>query len=156
MKPFRWKRLARCLVAMLIPFVGFSARAGSRYETYIHAGFLDHKTGTSLVGYAHSYRQTKTDDFFLGVGTGVAVITASAGWKHTFYDKNIQGYSVFAVHAMSSFGAIYLAPFASFGAEKNLFGDVYLNVGANATLRPGPSDGLSVVTLPNVNLSMRH
>ena len=156
MKLMRWNRLAKCLMALLIPFMGFTARAGSRYETYIHAGFLDHKTGFSLVGYAHSYRQTKTDDFFLGVGTAVSIITASAGWKHTFYDRNIQGYSVFAVHAVSSFGGIFMAPFASFGAEKNLFDDVYLNVGANATLRPGPNNGLSVVTFPNVNVSMRY
>lgn len=149
-------RLSRVLVTFCLLVFSPQVFASPQYKTYVHAGFLDHKTGTSLVGYAHSVHQTSQNDFFLGVGTAVTIVTASAGWRRTFYDQWVQGYSVLALHAVTAMGGVFFAPFASLGAEKHLFGSVYLNVGVNATLRPGATSGVTAVTVPNVNLSMRY
>ena len=57
--------LLRLLVIFYLLVLSPQVFALPQYKTYVHAGFLDHKTGTSLVGYAHSVHQTSQNDFFI-------------------------------------------------------------------------------------------
>lgn len=128
----------------------------SQPSRYLAIGFLDHKTGTSLVGFAKTLWQNDRHEVFIGGGTLVAMFTASFGWKYYFNHKVFQLYSVVAIQGVSSMGGMFNAPFISFGAEKRLWKKLYINGGMNSTIRPHPEKSLEFVNLPTLNLNYRY
>ena len=94
---------------------------------YIAVGFLDHKTGISLVGYARTLKQTEKHEFFIGAGTMIAAFTASAGWKYYFNYAPIQFYSVLSIQGVNGMGGSFITPVISLGVEKNLYKKWFIN-----------------------------
>jgi|TARA_B100001079_G_scaffold105777_1_gene90813 hypothetical protein len=123
-------------------------------KNYRSIGFLDHKTGFSLLGYARTLKTHKKNEFFAGVGTLIAANTLSLGWKYSFiqkpviYDPNtgdpITGFStgliddyyvVASIQSVAGMGGGFVAPFFSAGFEKRLTKKIYINIGINSMLR---------------------
>ena len=90
-------------------------------ERYVAIGFLDHKTGISLVGYARTLKETKKHEYFIGACTMISSFTASAGWKYYFNDAPIQFYSVLLIQGVNGMGGGFIAPVISLGVEKKNF-----------------------------------
>ena len=57
---------------------------------YRSIGFLDHKTGLSLFGYARTLKIHNNNEFFAGIGTLIAANTISLGWKYTFLNEPVK------------------------------------------------------------------
>jgi|GEM_PF-835490 len=125
-------------------------------KKYLSVGFLDHKTGMSLIGYAQTLKQTEKHEFFVGGGTLIAMFTASAGWKYFFYDGYIQAYSVLSIQGVSGMGGGFIAPVISLGIEKRLYKKWFINLGGNSTIRPHPDKAFEFVTFPAININKRY
>jgi len=125
-------------------------------DRYVSVGFLDHKTGTSLVGFAKTIWQNDKHDIFIGGGTLIAAFTASIGWKYYFNDSSFRPYSVLAIHGVSNMGGSFSAPFVSLGVEKNIWKRLFINGGLNSTIRPHPDKGLDFVNFPTIHLNYRY
>ena len=123
-------------------------------KNYRSIGFLDHKTGFSLLGYARTLKTHKKNEIFAGVGTLIAANTLSLGWKYLFikkpviYDPNtgnpITGFSTgliddyyvaASIQSVMGMGGGFVAPFFSAGIEKRLTKKIYINIGINSILR---------------------
>ena len=55
-------------------------------------GFLDSRTGLSLIGLSYDIYQDNRNEIFIGGGTAILAFTGSLGWKHYFsdtYNNNI-------------------------------------------------------------------
>ena len=138
------------LIALLIMGCVF----GSKH--YVAVGFLDHKTGISLVGYARTLKQTEKHEIFVGAGTMIAAFTASAGWKYYFNYAPIQFYSVLSIQSVNGMGGAFITPVISLGVEKNLNKKWFINFGAISMVRPHPDKPIDFVTLPAININMRY
>jgi len=125
-------------------------------KRYLCIGFLDHKTGTSLIGYARTLMNNNTHELFVGLGTLFTMFTLSVGWKYYFNDSPLQVYSVFAVQGISGMGGSLTAPFISLGFEKILTKKLYLNLGVNLFIRIYSNKSTELVTYPNININMRY
>ena len=58
-------------------------------------GFLDSRTGLSLIGLSYDIYQDRRNEIFVGGGTALLAFTGSIGWKHYFsdtYNNNINIY----------------------------------------------------------------
>ena len=125
-------------------------------EHYVAVGFLDHKTGMSLVGYARTLKQTEKYDFFIGAGTLIAAFTASAGWKYYFNDAPIKFYSVLSMQGINGMGAGFIAPVISLGFEKNLYKKWHVNFGVISMVRPHPDKPIELKAFPTININKRY
>ncbi|MBL7012807.1 MAG: hypothetical protein ISR83_00165 [Candidatus Marinimicrobia bacterium] len=131
-------------------------QGSTRTKGYLAVGFLDHKTGTSLVGLAKTLWQKDHHEIFIGGGTLIAAFTASLGWKYYFSNTPVRPYVVLAIHGISGMGGSFKAPFISVGLEKNIWKKLYINGGFNSTIRPHSEAGLDFVNLPTINLNYRY
>ena len=55
-------------------------------------GFLESRTGLSLIGLSYDIYQDRRNEIFVGGGTALLAFTGSIGWKHYFsdtYNNNI-------------------------------------------------------------------
>jgi hypothetical protein len=125
-------------------------------DEYISAGFLDHKTGMSLIGYARTLKTVDRHEFFVGGGTLIAAITLAIGWKYYLHDSQIPLYSVVAFHGVSGMGGEFGAPFISLGAEKSITEKLYINAGLNTTIRMYNNRSPELISFPNINLNWRY
>ena len=125
-------------------------------ERYVAVGFLDHKTGISLVGYARTLKQTEKHEFFIGAGTMISAFTASAGWKYYFNDAPIQFYSVLSIQGVNGMGGGFIAPVISLGVEKKLYKKWFINFGTISMVRPHPDKPIDFVTFPTINVNRRY
>ena len=125
-------------------------------ERYVAAGFLDHKTGISLAGYAITMKQTEKYEIFIGAGTMIAAFTVSAGWKYYFNNSPIKYYSVFSMQGINGMGGSFIAPVISLGVEKNFYKKWYINLGAISIIRPHPDKSIDLVTYPTININKRY
>ena len=123
---------------------------------YVSVGFLDHKTGTSLVGYARTMKKFDKHELFIGAGTVIAAVTFSAGWKYYLSDSPLQVYSVVSVQNAIGMGGSFIAPFISLGIEKRITKKMYFNLGLNTTIRVYPDRPVEFVMFPNVNINFRY
>lgn len=131
--------------------------AGDRItKNYLALGFLDHKTGGSLIGYAKTFISSKDNDVFIGAGTLIAAFTLSLGWKYYLINKPISVYSVLAVQGISAFSGGFIAPFISIGIEKEIFDKIFINIGVNSTVRVYKKRSTELVNFPNVNINYRY
>ena len=62
----------------------------SKPKHYRSAGFLDHKTGMSLVSYARTLKYHNKSEYFVGIGTLIAANTFALGWKYSFLQPETQ------------------------------------------------------------------
>ncbi|SVD79142.1 uncharacterized protein METZ01_LOCUS431996, partial [marine metagenome] len=122
---------------------------------YVSVGFLDHKTGNSLVGYARTLKKVDKHELFVGVGTLVAMNTLSAGWKYYLLDSPIHLYSVVSIQGIAGMGGGFISPFLSVGAEKSITDKLYINLGLNTVIRVYKNRPNELVPFPNVNLNWR-
>ncbi|MDP6684617.1 MAG: hypothetical protein QGH24_01590 [Candidatus Marinimicrobia bacterium] len=125
-------------------------------DKYISVGFLDHKTGMSLVGYARTLKTMENHEFFIGVGTLLAANTIAAGWKSYLNDSPIHIYSVVSIQGVAGMGGEIVAPFVSIGGEKSITEKLYINAGLNTLLRIYNYRSPELVPFPNVNLNWRY
>ena len=51
-------------------------------------GFLDSRTGLSLIGLSYDFYQDSRNELFIGGGTALLAFTGSIGWKHYFSDTD--------------------------------------------------------------------
>ena len=84
--------MKRIILLSIISGVLFGQQSKPKY--YRSAGFLDHKTGMSLVSYARTLKHHNKSEYFVGIGTLIAANTFALGWKYSFlqpeteYDPN--------------------------------------------------------------------
>ena len=123
---------------------------------YVSVGFLDHKTGTSLVGYARTIKKFDKHELFIGAGTVIAAVTFSAGWKYYLLASPLQFYSVVSVQNATGMGGSFIAPFISLGIEKHITKKIYFNLGLNTTIRVYSDRPEEFVMFPNVNINLRY
>ena len=127
---------------------------------YMSLGFLDHKTGISLVEYARTLKKVDKHELFVGVGTLIALNTLSVGWKYYLSDSPVHFYSVIAAQGavgMSVKFNILPIVFASVGFEKAIFKHIWINLGVNSTARLylDGSHNTDFLVLPNANINWR-
>ena len=60
-------------------------------------GFLDHKTGSSAIGYTRSILQNANNEVFVGFGTAIAINTFVIGYKKYLLRSTVDGYGVISV-----------------------------------------------------------
>ena len=125
-------------------------------ERYVCVGFLDHKTGTSLLGYARTLIKNEKHEMFMGIGTLIAANTLSIGWKYYFLDSHIQSYSVLSIQAIAGMGGSFIAPFISLGIEKSFTEKLFFNLGLNATIRVYSHRPIEIIPFPNININYRY
>ena len=153
---------------------------------YRSIGFLDHKTGLSLLGYARTLKIHNNNEFFVGIGTLIAANTISLGWKYSFLNKPVKlnpdtgdpivGFStgliddyyvVASIQSVAGMGGSIIAPFFSGGIEKRLTKKIYINVGVNSIFRYYGSESVDsetgevrpaqeFITFPTIHLSLRY
>lgn len=149
-------KILKIIVIYVVVFNIVSAENPAKPKKYFSVGFLDHKTGMSLVSYAKTLFQNDNHDIFLGGGTAIALFTGSLGWKYTFYSGNVQTYSVIALHAVSGMGGGFYAPFFSIGIEKELTKNIFINGGVNSIVRTHPDKPIDAIILPTLNINFRY
>ena len=125
-------------------------------NNYVSVGFLDHKTGNSLVGYARTLKKVDKHELFVGVGTLVAMNTLSAGWKYYLLDSPIHLYSVMSIQGIVGMGGGFVSPFLTVGTEKSITDKLYINLGLNTVIRVYRNRPIELVPFPNVNLNWRY
>ena len=153
---------------------------------YRSIGFLDHKPGLSLFGYARTLKIHNNNEFFAGIGTLIAANTISLGWKYTFLNKPVKSdpktgdliiglstgliddfYVVASIQGIGGMGGSVVAPFFSGGLEKRLTKKLYINLGVNSMFRYYGSKSVDnktgevrpaqeFITFPTIHLSLRY
>ena len=176
--------MKRIILVSIISGVLFGQQ--SKPKHYRSAGFLDHKTGMSLVSYARTLKYNNKSEYFVGIGTLIAANTFALGWKYSFlqpeteYDPNtgepiiglstgfIDDYYVVAsAHSVMGMGGGFVSPFFAFGFEKRLTKKLYINVGINSLLRIYSGESIDsetgevrpaqeFITFPTINLNYRY
>ena len=66
-------------------------------------GFLDHKTGSSAIGYTRSILQNANNEVFVGFGTAIAINTFVIGYKSTS-SSTVDGYGVISMQKIYGMG----------------------------------------------------
>jgi hypothetical protein len=128
-------------------------------KKYVSIGMFDHKTGTSLVGFSRTLAIHDEHEFFIGVGTLIAMNTLSLGWKHIWLEaRNFDAYAVLSIHVIAAMSEnLLITPFMSVGIEKEVSDPWFLQLGLNNTLRVyGDGRSSDLLMYPNVNLSYRY
>lgn len=110
-------------------------------------GFLDSKTGLSLVGYSRLFKASEQQHFFIGGGTMLAAFTLSGGWTYYFSPT---GFTTISIQSVASLGGDKVLPTISFGWEKQLKGRFYIKAGANTFL-----DSKDPLLYPFVSFDLR-
>lgn len=119
----------------------------------VSVGILDDKTGLSLVGYTYNLKQTETDEWYIGGGTILAAITASAGWKHSYSVSGFSFYHTAGIQAITAMGGDKIMGSVSLGYEKR-FGEKWsVRLGGLAFLILDQYD--SIMPLPFININYR-
>tara|TARA_Y100000766_G_C18911458_1_gene608560 strand:- start:626 stop:1066 length:441 start_codon:yes stop_codon:yes gene_type:complete len=125
-------------------------------KNYISVGFLDHKTGNSIIGYTRSVIQNENNELFIGFGSAVAINSFIIGYKKYLLRSSIDGYSVISIQKIYGMGGDLSAPCVSIGIEKRIWKILFLNIGINSTMRFSSSQEIEFITLPTLNLNIRY
>ena len=93
---------------------------GDKKNTHnLSIGFLDDKTGLSLIGYTYNLKKTDMDEYFIGVGTMIVAYTATVGYKHYYRKSKVSFSSVFCGQFVAHLGFIGWMSTASSAIEYN-------------------------------------
>ena len=122
-------------------------------NNYISIGFLDHKTGSSAIGYTRSILQNKNNELFLGFGSMIAINTFTMGYKKYLFRSFVDGYSVISMQKAYGMGGEVNAAFLSIGLEKKIWKLLFINGGVNVTR---PLNVSHFLTFPSLNLNIRY
>tara|TARA_Y100000994_G_C15440154_1_gene338062 strand:+ start:134 stop:574 length:441 start_codon:yes stop_codon:yes gene_type:complete len=125
-------------------------------NNYISIGFLDHKTGNSVIGYTRSILQNTNNEVFVGFGTAIAINSFVIGYKKYFMRSLLDGYSVISMQKIYGMGGDLNAPCISIGVEKKIWKILFLNIGINSTMRSSSSKKIDFITFPSINLNIRY
>tara|TARA_Y100001954_G_C15367467_1_gene387041 strand:+ start:77 stop:511 length:435 start_codon:yes stop_codon:yes gene_type:complete len=139
------------IILLILPLFGTSQN-----KNYISIGFLDHKTGSSAIGYTRSILQNANNEVFVGFGTAIAINTFVIGYKKYLLRSTVDGYGVISMQKIYGMGGDLNAPSISIGVEKKIWKILFLNFGINSTMRSSSSKKLDFITLPNINLNIRY
>jgi len=145
----------KLIALLLVPLISLSQNSGN-FKNYIAIGFLDHKTGTSFIGYSKSIIQNQNNELFVGFGTIIASNTFSIGFKKYIMKKNINCYSLVSLQSVFGMGGAFNAPAVSIGIEKGIIKNIFINLGINSTIRFYSSKNTELITFPQVNLNIRY
>ena len=122
-------------------------------KSNISLGFLDDRTGLSFVGFTYNVIQKPQDEIYAGVGSLLAIFTASAGWKHRYAPSGSSFYHTIGIQAIAAMGGDDMIANVSLGYEKR-FGERWsLRLGGLAIITFDRYD--SVVPFPYLNLNYR-
>ena len=80
------------IILLILPLFGTSQN-----KNYISIGFLDHKTGSSAIGYTRSILQNANNEVFVGFGTAIAINTFVIGYKKYLLRSTVDGYGVISM-----------------------------------------------------------
>ena len=139
------------IILLILPLFGTSQN-----KNYISMGFLDHKTGSSAIGYTRSILQNANNEVFVGFGTAIAINTFVIGYKKYLLRSTVDGYGVISMQKIYGMGGDLNAPCISIGVEKKIWKILFLNFGINSTMRSSSSKKIDFITLPNINLNIRY
>tara|TARA_B100001250_G_C19744230_1_gene764506 strand:+ start:263 stop:697 length:435 start_codon:yes stop_codon:yes gene_type:complete len=139
------------VLLFLIPIISFSQKTNN----YLSIGFLDHKTGSSFIGYTRTIVQNKNNELFVGVGTMLSVNTISIGLKKYLVQRKIKCYSVLCAQSIYGMGGNFNAPSFSFGIETRLIKKLFINAGVNSIVRLY-DENTEFITFPSLNLNLRY
>jgi len=147
------------VVSLLLLFITSSglSQHTKQYKNYISIGFLDHKTGNSLIGYTKNILQNQNNEIFIGFGTMIASNTFAIGLKKYLFRTFVNAYSTISMQQIYGMGGDGIrAPAISIGVEKRIWKILFINLGINSTIMEFESiDNLDVSILPNLNLGFR-
>ena len=145
-----------CLLLLFITSAGLSQNT-KQPKNYISIGFLDHKTGNSIIGYTKNIFQNQNNEIFIGFGTMLASNTFVVGLKKYLFRFFFDGYSTISMQQIYGMGGDGIrTPAISIGVEKRIWKIFFINLGVNSTIMDfGSIDNLDVNILPNLNLSLR-
>ena len=139
------------IILLMLPLFGTSQN-----KNYLSIGFLDHKTGSSAIGYTRSILQNANNEVFVGFGTAIAINSFVIGYKKYLLRSTIDGYGVISMQKIYGMGGDLNAPCISVGVEKKIWKILFLNFGINSTMRSSSSKKIDFITLPNINLNIRY
>ena len=86
----------------------------------ITIGFLDDRTGFSILGYTRNLKQTSSDEYFIGAGTMIMGISATIGYQYYYIRSKLSISSVFSSQAFIHLGGSGFMPTASLALDYNL------------------------------------
>ena len=92
-------------------------------------GFLDDRTGLSLIGYTYNVRLTDMDECFIGGGTAILAFTGTVGWKHYFRKSRVSISSVLCGQYIAHMGFNGFMPTFSLTLEYNLAKNTQVKLG---------------------------
>ena len=129
-----------------------------KQRNYSSRGLFDHKTGITFLGYSRTLAYIKNHEFYVGIGTMIAMHTLSTGiklnlsYKPPFFDN---AYAVFSIYRVAGMGENILnMPAGAFGFQKKIFTNSTLNFGLSITVRTYSNDRPSKInTWPQISLS---
>lgn len=129
-----------------------------KQRNYSSRGLFDHKTGITFLGYSRTLAYIKNHEFYVGIGTMIAMHTLSTGiklnlsYKPPFFDN---AYAVFSIYRVAGMGKNILnMPAGAFGFQKKIFTNSTLNFGLSITVRTYSNNRPSKInTWPQISLS---
>jgi len=129
-----------------------------KQRNYSSRGLFDHKTGITFLGYSRTLAYIKNHEFYVGIGTMIAMHTLSTGiklnlsYKPPFFDN---AYAVFSIYRVAGMGKNILnMPAGAFGFQKKIFTNSTLNFGLSITVRTYSNNRPSKInTRPQISLS---
>ena len=146
--------MKKLLLLLIVPLLSFG-QINKHPKHYISVGFLDHKTGSSIVGYTRSILQNQNNELFVGFGTLIAANTFVVGFKKYLLRSFIDGYSVISMQSVYGMGGGFSAPAVSIGVEKKIWKILFINLGANSIIRVYSDNRIDFINLPHLNINFR-
>ena len=126
-----------------------------KHKHYISIGFLDHKTGNSLIGYTRSIFQNKNNEIYIGGGTLIASNTLLIGLKKYLFRSFIDGYSTFSIQKIYGMGGGLNVAGISIGVEKKVWKILFLNMGFNTIIDSDTLGNQNLLGFPTLSLNIR-
>ena len=146
--------MKKLLLLIIIPLLSFGL-VDEKTKHYISVGFLDHKTGTSMIGYTRSIIQNDNNEIFVGFGTSISINTIVVGLKKNLLRSFVDGYSVISMQSIYGMGGGFNAPAISIGVEKKIWKQCFINIGLNSIIRIYSERNLDFINYPHLNINVR-
>ena len=103
----------------------------------ITIGFLDDRTGFSILGYTRNLKQTNSGEYFIGAGTMIMGISATIGYQHYYIKSTLSMSSVFSSQSFIHLGGYGFMPAASLALDHNWSKSVKLKFGVFSLIHLG-------------------
>ena len=100
-------------------------------------GFLDDRTGFSILGYTRNLKQTNSGEYFIGAGTMIMGISATVGYQHYYIKSMLSLSSVFSNQAFIHLGGSGFMPTVSLALDYNWSKSVKIKLGCFGLIHLG-------------------